>query len=286
MKWAVYKTFALLYLMIVTFCLFFVGIFQNYIHANIWLVVLAVFLAAIPVAVLVLKLLLKRQMSKPGARLHKEFMDELWKNGYTQRFFELGEQAINEHKNGQTIDLAYLMDFVLYQCDYFNLIDRYDVVFSLLSLLDKKEIASKSTRFLDGGYYIVMYYATCMEACRGTGNKVLAQQIIEEGKPFLDKQYKMEVLSMVADATVYTYYILNGNYEMARKCVDKIMSYRSVQAQKFFTKYYIAAEMNMILGNRTGAIEMLEQGKRIVGDGSALINQVFELYKAKLRING
>jgi len=125
-----------------------------------------------------------------------------------------------------------------------------------------------------------------MDACRGTGNKELAQQIIEEGRPYLDKRYKMEVLSMAADSMVYNYYILNGNYEMAQKCVDKLMSYKSLQAQKFFTKYYVAAEMNLIFGNRAGAIEILEQGKRIMGNGSAVVNQAFELYKAKLGLNG
>lgn len=40
------------------------------------------------------KLMLKIEMSKPFAKLHKEFMDELWTNGFTQKFIDLGNQAI------------------------------------------------------------------------------------------------------------------------------------------------------------------------------------------------
>ena len=84
MKGVKLKTFTLIYLIIVTICVFFVMIFQSFIKANIGLVVVIVFLAAIPVAVLTLKIMLKIEMSKPFAKLHQEFMDELWTNGFTQ----------------------------------------------------------------------------------------------------------------------------------------------------------------------------------------------------------
>ena len=148
--------------------------------------------------------------------------------------------------------------------------------------MDKKEIASRSIRYIDGSYFIVMYYAVWMEICRGTLNREMAQQIIVEGKPFLDRKYGMDAISMAADTVVYNYYILFGNFEMARRYVDKVMSYRSAQADKFVSKYYMAAEINMIFGNVDAARAILEQGKRKMGNKTAVINQVFEVFRVRL----
>ena len=284
MKGVKLKTFTLIYLIIVTICVFFVMIFQSFIKANIGLVVVIVFLAAIPVAVLTLKLLLKIEMSKPFAKLHKEFMDELWTNGFTQKFIDLGNQAIEAKKNGENIDQAYLTDFVFYLSDFYNLTEQFEKSLPILSVIDEKEMISRSTKLLVGGYYIVMFYALQMEAYRGTKNKEMAQQLIEKGRPYLDKKYKLDAISMVADTVVYDYYMLFENYEMAKRAVDKLMSYKSQQADKFYTKYFAAAEINMVLGNRQGAQAIMEQCKRNMGEQMAVVNQSFEIFRRRLGI--
>ena len=284
MKGVKLKTFTLIYLIIVTICVFFVMIFQSFIKVNIGLVVLIVFLAAIPVAVLTLKLMLKIEMSKPFAKLHKEFMDELWTNGFTQKFIDLGNQAIEAKKNGENIDQAYLTDFVFYLSDFYNLTEQFEKSLPILSVIDEKEMISRSTKLLVGGYYIVMFYALQMEAYRGTKNKEMAQQLIEKGRPYLDKKYKLDAISMVADTVVYDYYMLFENYEMAKRAVDKLMSYKSQQADKFYTKYFAAAEINMVLGNRQGAQAIMEQCKRNMGEQMAVVNQSFEIFRRRLGI--
>ena len=278
------KTFTLIYLIIVTICVFFVMIFQSFIKANIGLVVLIVFIAAIPLAFLTLKIMLKIEMSKPFAKLHKEFMDELWTNGFTQKFIDLGNQAIEAKKNGENIDLAYLTDFVFYLSDFYNLTEQFDKSLPVLSVIDEKDMISRSTKLLVGGYYIVMFYALQMEAYRGTKNKEMAQQLIEKGRPYLDKKYKLDAISMVADTVVYDYYMLFENYEMAKRAVDKLMSYKSQQADKFYTKYFAAAEINMVLGNRQGAQAIMEQCKRNMGEQMAVVNQSFEIFRRRLGI--
>ena len=278
------KTFTLIYLIIVTICVFFVMIFQSFIKANIGLVVLIVFIAAIPLAFLTLKIMLKIEMSKPFAKLHKEFMDELWTNGFTQKFIDLGNQAIEAKKNGENIDLAYLTDFVFYLSDFYNLTEQFEKSLPILSVIDEKEMISRSTKLLVGGYYIVMFYALQMEAYRGTKNKEMAQQLIEKGRPYLDKKYKLDAISMVADTVVYDYYMLFENYEMAKRAVDKLMSYKSQQADKFYTKYFAAAEINMVLGNRQGAQAIMEQCKRNMGEQMAVVNQSFEIFRRRLGI--
>ena len=284
MKGVKLKTFTLIYLIIVTICVFFVMIFQSFIKANIGLVVVIVFLAAIPVAVLTLKIMLKIEMSKPFAKLHQEFMDELWTNGFTQKFIDLGNQAIEAKKNGENIDQAYLTDFVFYLSDFYNLTEQFDKSLPILSVIDEKDMISRSTKLLVGGYYIVMFYALLMEAYRGTKNKEMAQQLIEKGRPYLDKKYKLDAISMVADTVVYDYYMLFENYEMAKRAVDKLMSYKSQQADKFYTKYFAAAEINMVLGNRQGAQAIMDQCKRNMGEQMAVVNQSFEIFRRRLGI--
>ena len=282
MKGAKLKVFLTLYMIVVLVACFVVGIFQSVITVNIGIVLLIVFLAALPLTAGLLKIMLNREMSKPGAKIHKEFMDELWKNGYTQRFFDLGKQAINQHMYETPIDLAYLMDLVLYQCDYFNINGMYKESSFLIGLLDFKEVAAKSTRFIDGGMYVVMYYSVLMETSRGLGDRATAQRIIDEGKPFLDRKYSQDALSMAADSTVYNYYMLFGNYEMADKCVQKLMSYRSVQADKFFTKYFYAAELSMVSGNKEMARQILDGARQKIGYDLPVIRQAFDMYYRRL----
>ena len=180
--------------------------------------------------------------------------------------------------------MVYLTDFVFYLSDFYNLTEQFDKSLPILSVIDEKDMISRSTKVLVGGYYIVMFYALLMEAYRGTKNKEMAQQLIEKGRPYLDKKYKLDAISMVADTVVYDYYMLFENYEMAKRAVDKLMSYKSQQADKFYTKYFAAAELNMVLGNRQGAQAIMEQCKRNMGEQMAVVNQSFEIFRRRLGI--
>lgn len=282
MKGIKQKTFLLYYLTIVTIACFFVGLLQSSIKVNIGIVLLIVFAAALPVTFIILKIMYMAEMSKPYAKLHKDFMNEIWTNGYTDKVREIGEYAIYAHRNESHISFPYIADFVLYLSDYYNLTGQYGKTFPLIWILNRNELASRGYRLLDGGYYILMYYAVWMEACRGVKNREMAQQIIEEGRPFLDKKFKQDIFAMTADYIAYNYYMIVEDYGMAVRCVDKLMSYQSLQAYKFFIRYYAAAEINVVFGNKEKARKILEQGKKMAGENLAVVCQSFEVYRLRL----
>lgn len=64
-----------------------------------------------------------------------------------------------------------MTDFVFYLSDFYNLTEQFEKSLPILSVIDEKEMISRSTKLLVGGYYIVMFYALQMEAYRGTKNQ-------------------------------------------------------------------------------------------------------------------
>ena len=281
MKNAKLKLYFLIYLTVVTICVFFVALCQSMISMNIGVLILIIFVAAIPVAAGVLKLLFIREMAKPYAKLHKEFMDEIWTNGYTDKVRELGEQALAADEAGEEIGFSYLKDFCFYLSDYYNLFGQHEKVFTIMRHVDGEALTSQSTKLFDGGMSVLMYFGVLMEAARGLNNKESAINIMSDAKQYLDGKYKFDMLYILADLTYYNYFVTMGDYDTAKKYVDKIISYKSLGVDKFFSKYYAAAEIVMLTeGDKDKARAILEQGWNMCDKDKKVVKQAFdEFYK-------
>ena len=283
MKHAKMKLYMLIYLTVVTICVFFVALCQSVISMNIGVLVLIIFVAAIPVAAGVLKLLFIREMAKPYAKLHKEFMDEIWTNGYTDKVRELGEQVLAADDAGEKIEFTYLKEFCFYLSDYYNLMKQHDRVFSVMRHVDGQELVSRSVKFMDGGMSVLTYFGVLMEAARGLNSKETAANIMSDAAPYLEKKYNMDILSMMADVTYYNYHVTMGGYDEAKKYADKLMSYKSLGVDKFSSKYYAAAEIVMLTeGDKEKARAILDQGWSVSDRDKAVVRQAFEEFYRSL----
>ncbi|MBO4922146.1 MAG: hypothetical protein J5372_09555 [Lachnospiraceae bacterium] len=286
MKHAKMKLYMLIYLTVVTICVFFVALCQSMISMNIGVLILIIFVAAIPVAAGVLKLLFIREMAKPYAKLHKEFMDEIWTNGYTDKVRELGEQALAADDAGEKIEFTYLKEFCFYLSDYYNLMKQHDRVFSVMRHVDGHELVSRSVKFMDGGMSVLTYFGVLMEAARGLNSKESAANIMSDAAPYLEKKYNMDILSMMADVTYYNYYVTMGGYDEAKKYADKLMSYKSLGVDKFSSKYYAAAEIVMLTeGDKEKARAILDQGWSVSDRDKAVVRQAFEEFYRSLGLD-
>ena len=253
---------------------------------NIGVLILIIFVAAIPVAAGVLKLLFIREMAKPYAKLHKEFMDEIWTNGYTDKVRELGEQALAADDAGEKIEFTYLKEFCFYLSDYYNLMKQHDRVFSVMRHVDGHELVSRSVKFMDGGMSVLTYFGVLMEAARGLNSKESAANIMSDAAPYLEKKYNMDILSMMADVTYYNYYVTMGGYDEAKKYADKLMSYKSLGVDKFSSKYYAAAEIVMLTeGDKEKARAILDQGWSVSDRDKAVVRQAFDEFYRSLGLD-
>ncbi|MBQ6026066.1 MAG: hypothetical protein IJL20_10700 [Lachnospiraceae bacterium] len=283
MKHAKLKVIMLLYLIVVTVCAFILALLQRSISMNIGVLLLIIFIAAIPVAVGIFKIMIALEMKKPYAKLHKEFMDEIWTNGYTDKVRELGEQALAADDAGEKIEFTYLKEFCFYLSDYYNLMKQHDRVFSVMRHVDGQELVSRSVKFMDGGMSVLTYFGVLMEAARGLNSKETAANIMSDAAPYLEKKYNMDVLSMMADVTYYNYYVTMGGYDEAKKYADKLMSYKSLGVEKFSSKYYAAAEIVMLTeGDKEKARAILDQGWSMSDRDKAVVRQAFDEFYRRL----
>lgn len=280
-----YKTLGLLYLVIVlcgaTTVIFFRRLFQY----NLLISIGIVLVAAVPVTYVVFKILLGKEKNKPYSKLLTEFNKELFTNGYTEKFFELSNQAINAYKSGEKIDQLYLKDFVFYTADYYNATEQYDKSLELVSLVDVNRLTDKSTIYLDHGISAMTYYGCLMEIYRGTNDKGNAINLMERAKPILEMNHKHELIQMFADNIYYMYYMIIENYERAGEYADKLASYTSPESARFFSRYIAEAEYKLCQGKRQEAIEAFKKMESLIeGEQKNLYEFYYSVFAERLGI--
>lgn len=282
-KQAFLKTIGILYLSIVLLAMSVALFIHSVFRFNLGLAALIIFVLAVPFSFIGFKILMAREKNKPYVKLHKECKEELYKNGYSKKFFELSEKAINAHNNGEKINNVYLKDFVLFSVDYYNATEQYDKALSYIMLLNENSFTAKDTRFIDYGMSALMYYGCLIEIYRGLKDKENAIKMIDRAKPLLDGKFKVEVLDMSAYTIYYNYYMLMENYERAQEYLGKVLSFNSAEADRYFPKYYMEAEYNLYLGKREDAVTALRKMETLIeGESKTLLSFYYSSYIERL----
>lgn len=280
-----FKVMGLLYLVIVLFGTAIALFFHRLFRYNILIAIAIVLVAALPVTYVVFKILISREKNKPYGKVYSEFRKELFTNGYTERFFELSNQAINAYKNGEKIDQVYLREFVLFNVDYYNAVEKYDKSLELIRLLDENSFIGKSTTYIDQGMSALTFYGNYMEICRGLNDKASAINLLERAKPIMEMNHKYEVFNMYVDSIYYTYYMLIENYERAGEYADKLASYTSPDSARFFTRYIVEAEYKLHQGKRQEAIEAFKKMESLIeGEQKSLFEFYYSVYAERFGI--
>ncbi len=277
------KTYGLLYLLTVLIAGSVTRLVHSFIKFNFLIAVVIILVAAIPVALIIFKIMLISEKNKPYSKVYSEFRREVFTHGYTDRYFELAGKAIDAYKNGEKIDPVYLKDFVLFTVDYHNMKGEYDKSLQLLSLLNESDFTGKSVRFIDYGTSALMYYGCYIDTYKGLNDRENAIKLIERAKPLLDSQFKNDVLTVSTYAIYYNYYMLLGNYERAEEYLNKVLAMDSEAAMRFYTRYYIEAEFDLHLGKRQEAVAALKKMEKLVtGDFVELMSFIYKQYQVHL----
>ena len=95
-----------------------------------------------------------------------------------------------------------------------------------------------------------------MRVCRGLDDKNKAEKVLREGKQFLEKIKPSDEDKTGIDMCYYHYYMLIGEYEKARDCADRLLTYITIE-RKGQDIYLINAEIKLHFGEYEAARKMM-----------------------------
>lgn len=280
-----FKTVGLMYLVVAMVGAMIAAILQKIFRFNIVTAIVIVLVAAIPVTAILFVIMLNGEKNSKFGKLHTEFMKELVNNGYSPRFLQITEEAVNAKINGENVGKVYLRDFVLYAADYYNLTGNYNKALSLIQNLNEYDFTGTSDKFIDQGLSAMMYYSALMDSYRGLGDKQSASNMIKRAAPILNREYKIATMNMGAEALYYNYCMLTEDYERAGEYAAKLASYDSPEADKYFVRFFIEAEYLMHQGKRQEAAEALKKMERCMkGDLEKAVRYFYEKAAERLEL--
>ena len=280
-----FKTVGLMYLVVAMVGAMIAAILQKIFRFNIVTAIVIVLVAAIPVTAILFVIMLNGEKNSKFGKLHTEFMKELVNNGYSPRFLQITEEAVNAKINGENVGKVYLRDFVLYAVDYYNLTGNYNKALSLIQNLNEFDFTGTSDKFIDQGLSAMMYYSALMDSYRGLGDKQSASNMVKRAAPILNREYKIATMNMGAEALYYNYCMLTEDYERAGEYAAKLASYDSPEADKYFVRFFIEAEYLMHQGKRQEAAAALKKMERCMkGDLEKAVRYFYEKAAEKLEL--
>ena len=265
-----FKTLGLLYFCIVACGAIFASLLWKFFGYSLAVSLIAVFIVAIPLTVIILYFLLQGEKNSKFGKLHTEFIQELIKNGYSERFLAISEEAVAANRNGEKVSKVYLRDFVLYACDYYSMTGNYNKSLQLLSNLNEFDYTGASDTFIDQGSSAVMYYSALMDAYRGLNDKNSGSILVGRVAKLFNREYKNEIITMGIEGFYYTYCMLIEDYETAGAYVQKLNSHNSELAEKYFVRCYYEADYLNHLGKREEAIAALRKMEPLIAKGGDL----------------
>lgn len=280
-----FKTVGLMYLVVAMVGAMIAAILQKIFGFNIVTAIVIVLVAAIPVTAILFVIMLNGEKNSKFGKLHTELMKELVNNGYSPRFLQITEEAVNAKINGENVGKVYLRDFVLYAADYYNLSGNYNKALSLIQNLNEFDFTGTSDKFIDQGLSAMMYYSALMDTYRGLGDKQSASNMVKRAAPLLNREYKIGTMNMGAEAIYYNYCMLTEDYERAGEYAAKLASYDSPEADKYFVRFFIEAEYLMHQGKRQEAAAALKKMERCMkGDLEKAVRYFYEKAAERLEL--
>ena len=274
------KTFILLWITILLFmsiALSFIDkIFGNAYKAP--AVVICIILS-LPATYFILKLVLAKSSKKPISVTYSELMKELQENGITDHLLELADRGITE-VGSSAGDFVYLKMFAIAGCEYYIWKQDNDRALQYINLIDIKKVKGGDLSFLDGGVSVVSYFTAQMELSMAMKDPERANNVIADGKPFLDKFYgKKEALDGMIDSVWFMYHYVLQDYPQAQMHAQKIINNKVYKDEKSAIGHVSMATICKRTGDDEGAARFMAEAHRLAEEsGKALNKQNLESY--------
>ncbi|MBR5348869.1 MAG: hypothetical protein IK125_06515 [Lachnospiraceae bacterium] len=231
---------------------------------------------AFPAAYVLKKLLLKNEKNSSAGARYLEFRNEFLTNDYTDKAYAIAEQVIRDHSYGFKVSIAYLKDYVLFTADYFNQLEEYETAYRYLTVLEPKEIRSKSLQLLDKGASWLFYLGVRLTSLARMGRGNEARETWEEvHKRFGSRTDDM--FRLMLDSIDFEYYLMLKDHEQMQKIAEQSLTYTSDYAKQNAAPYLINAELCIYDGKKEEAAAFMERVWEIVHNSSAPLVQSYHL---------
>ena len=221
-------------------------------------------LVSIPVSLILgfvlMKILLKREKTSPIGSKYSEMIQEVQKNGYSHRFYEIVDEGAALCAEKGDHDSNYYVGFMLYGAAAYCLKKEYGKALQYINSVDTTAIRSKGQEFLDHGETLALYFNTQMGICQGMGDVQRAENVLADAKNYVEKYYKAGGLNALSIDDMYcAYYAVKGDYENEFAHAVKIMEAKMPDAAKNPMAYLRFLEVYCKTGQRDNAKEMYKQ---------------------------
>ena len=242
-------------------------------------------LIALPIsiiaAIITFSVMMKRQKNDPLDQLHSAMKREMRENGFTDKFFEINSQGIElfrqEYTNGS---IGYFLEMVV--CGSLGYIykEDYQKALQLINMVDNKALKSRDISFLDGGYSLILYFDSQLNVCYRLQDKGRAERVMEDARPYLEKfRGKNELINMGIDESYYFYYLINQDYDTAKKYAEAILKNPISVREKFVDGYLEMARIYRLTGDMDKESEYINEARNALQERSIPLNQqTFDFY--------
>ena len=195
-------------------------------------------------------------VDSPGTKAFIDFDDERRKNGYSENMVKIADKVIKKYEKKKIpIDLISYLPYITSSAEYYSLNGDYDKALNYLNNISASNILEENLEKLIR-MQVYAYLAQKMRVCRGLDDKNKAEKVLREGKQFLEKIKPSDEDKTGIDMCYYHYYMLIGEYEKARDCADRLLTYITIE-RKGQDIYLINAEIKLHFGEYEAARKMM-----------------------------
>ena len=260
----------------------FLYLIVRYFNDKAALTILCVFcVLSFPVAFVLKKVVLKQEKNSSAGSRYLEFRNEYLTNGYTEKAQAIAEQVIRDHSYGYKISIAYLKDYVMFTADYLNQIEDFENAYRYLTVLEPKEIRSKSLQLLDKGVSLLVYLGIRLTSLARMGRENEARETWEEAHKRFGSRTD-DAFRLMLDSIDFEYYLMLKDHDQMEKIAARSLTYTSEFARQNAVPYMINAELCVLDGKKDEAAAFMERVWEVVKNSSAPVVQTYHLQMKRL----
>ena len=195
-------------------------------------------------------------VKSPGTKAFTDFDDERRKNGYTENMVKIADKVIKKYEKKKIpIDLISYLPYITSSAEYYTINGDYEKALNYLNNISASNILEENLAKLTR-MQVYAYLSQKMQVCRELDDKNKAEKVLREGKQFLEKLKPSDEDKTGIDMCYYHYYMLIGEYEKARECAERLLTYITIE-RKGQEIYIINAEINLHYGEYEAARKMM-----------------------------
>lgn len=186
---------------------------------NFWMTVAISFVVSLIMVLIIINFV-------PVTKNHITVMNELEKNGYTEKFFMLSEQEIQRLISAGRVykDYRFFSQYINYQADGYMLLGNLNAAMDTLSRVNLKDMQSFLKK-IDNNTFLI-YFDIQMSLSEELNDPARANAVMQEASSYIKSELGKGIYSdLLIYETYAVYYLVTGDTakaeEYAERCIKR-----------------------------------------------------------------